>query len=307
MTKQLEKILIIRPGALGDTLMLLPGICALKPRHRIWVAGRRPGIEFLVPYVEQCFDMDQGQWHALFLGPPRGEVLPPQEVELVVCFMGDRDGSIYQNLRHFYPQARIFVFPSSPRDEDRIHVAQHVARCLRSAGLALQPEAVLTIARKKPLLDDPHHQFRNYMVLHPGSGSKKKNYSEAFWSRLINMIRQLQVGSTMRPLILLGPAEAEIGLGLASKARSWGFQVAVSPSSADLLKIMRKARVFIGHDSGITHLAAMAGANTMAMFKASDPIAWRPLGPKVTVIEGIKNEDVLMEQVVDWLERFVGA
>ncbi len=307
MSKQLEKILVIRPGALGDTLMLLPSMCALTPKHKIWVAGRRPGIEFLSPYAEQCFDMEQGQWHTLFLRSRGGQALPPRGVEVVVCFITDRDCTISLNLRYCYPGARVYVFPSLPCGGDRVHVAQHVAMCLSIAGLALEPEAVLRVAREKPLLDECQCHPRNYIVLHPGSGSKRKNYSEAFWSRLINIISQLPAASTLRPLILLGPAEAEIWPRLASKLRFRGLHVVVSASSRDLLKIMRKARIFIGHDSGITHLAAMAGANTMAMFKASDPVLWRPLGPKVTVIKGAKNEDFLMGQVLDWLVSCQGA
>ena len=59
------KLLIIRAGALGDTLMLMPLINALKG-YRIDILGRKPGIDYLEPYVDQCIDIERGGWHRLF-------------------------------------------------------------------------------------------------------------------------------------------------------------------------------------------------------------------------------------------------
>lgn len=47
-----------------------------------------------------------------------------------------------------------------------------------------------------------------------------------------------------------------------------------------------RARLFVGHDSGPTHLAAAAGASVVALFSSSNPHRARPLGPRVTVLRG---------------------
>jgi len=40
------------------------------------------------------------------------------------------------------------------------------------------------------------------------------------------------------------------------------------------------ASVYIGNDSGITHLAAAAGAPVAALFGPTDPAIWAPRGPR---------------------------
>ena len=44
--------------------------------------------------------------------------------------------------------------------------------------------------------------------------------------------------------------------------------------------------MFVGNDSGTTHLAAMLGAPTVALFGPTDPAVWAPTGPRVRVLGG---------------------
>jgi ADP-heptose:LPS heptosyltransferase len=50
--------------------------------------------------------------------------------------------------------------------------------------------------------------------------------------------------------------------------------------------ILEGALLYLGHDSGITHLAAAVGAPTVAVFGPTDPRVWRPRGPRVRVLGG---------------------
>ena len=52
------------------------------------------------------------------------------------------------------------------------------------------------------------------------------------------------------------------------------------------------ARVYIGNDSGISHLAAAVGAPVIAIFTSTDPRIWAPRGPRVTVLESPSLDDV---------------
>ena len=61
------RLLIIRAGALGDTLMLMPSINQLRGRAEIFFSGRYPGIDYLRPYVDHCIDFESSGWHSLFL------------------------------------------------------------------------------------------------------------------------------------------------------------------------------------------------------------------------------------------------
>ena len=298
-----KHILIIRPGALGDTLMLLPSISALCPTYKISVAGRRPGIELLAPYVTRCLDMDDSVWHRLFISRPVPSGLPAQDADLVVCFMGDSDGSIQRNLKGYYPRASVFLYPSLGQNEPRTHVAQYIAERLKASGVDLDPEAVICRAMEKALLDNTEDCPRRYLVLHPGSGSKNKNFSISFWLELTQKINQLIGVPRSYVKILLGPAEQEIRLLLEDQVFIDGLEIINSPSSLDLLRLMERTRIFIGHDSGASHVAAMAGTTTIALFKTTDPALWQPLGPRVTVIEGIEDEQILLAHVLNHLKR----
>ncbi len=56
---------------------------------------------------------------------------------------------------------------------------------------------------------------------------------------------------------------------------------------------LANARVYIGNDSGISHLAAAVGTPTLAIFLTSDPIVWAPRGAHVRVLERPAVRDAL--------------
>jgi heptosyltransferase-3 len=58
------------------------------------------------------------------------------------------------------------------------------------------------------------------------------------------------------------------------------------------------ARVYIGNDSGITHLAAAVGTPVVALFGPTDPRIWAPRGPHVRVIAKSKLDDITVDEVL---------
>jgi ADP-heptose:LPS heptosyltransferase len=59
-----------------------------------------------------------------------------------------------------------------------------------------------------------------------------------------------------------------------------------------LARWLARARLYVGNDSGITHLAAAAGAPVLALFGPSDPEIWAPRGPNVRVARWRPPADV---------------
>jgi ADP-heptose:LPS heptosyltransferase len=57
------------------------------------------------------------------------------------------------------------------------------------------------------------------------------------------------------------------------------------------------ARVYIGNDSGPTHLAAAAGTPVVALFGASDPAVWAPRGPRVEIAAAASLEAMPIDRV----------
>jgi heptosyltransferase-2 len=66
--------------------------------------------------------------------------------------------------------------------------------------------------------------------------------------------------------------------------------------------------IFIGHDSGISHLAAAASADCILLFGPSDPEAWAPLNKNVRVIRGAdgKIDNIKVAAVEDVMAPLVG-
>jgi heptosyltransferase-3 len=300
MVRTCEDTLLIRPGALGDTLMMLPALHQLKGIVPVTVAGRRPGLDFISQAVVRVADMEGPGWSRLFGSRPDSRGLPVTGAYRVVAFLRDQDGRVEGNLRACYPEASVSIFPSLPADGAECHAAFHIASCLKRSGLSLDPHAALRRACEAPLIrapSDPESGIR--IILHPGSGSPRKNYPNAFWLRLLKSLRHEAETQDIRITLLLGPAEEELKGLFRAHVDGQRTQMAVCPSSQHLLKILHNAALYVGHDSGITHLSSLLGTTTMALFRRTNPRQWRPLGPKVVVIHEMDGGDALLYQVLD--------
>ncbi len=292
--------LMIRPGALGDTLMMLPALHQLKGIVPVTVAGRRPGLDFISQAAEHVVDMEGPGWHRLFGSSPDSRGLPVTSAHHVVAFLKDQDGRIERNLKTYYPDARVFIFPALPTEGTGSHAAFHIASCLKASGLSLDPQATIRRACEEPLIrmaSGPESGRR--IVLHPGSGSPRKNHPISLWLRLMESLRHEGENEDVRITILLGPAEVELKGLFGAHVNDQRTEISICPSSEGLLKILHEAALYVGHDSGITHLSSLLGTTTLALFRETDPRQWRPLGPRVVVIREMEEGDALLNRVLD--------
>ncbi len=114
--------------------------------------------------------------------------------------------------------------------------------------------------------------------------------------------------------ILLGPAET----GEAVHWKRFG-RVESSLELAQVASILSRATLYIGNDSGVSHLAGAVGARGVAIFGPTRPDQWRPLGGAITVVryhtyrkenpnrDGISLEEVPVQQVIDLLDQWSGS
>ena len=295
--------IIFRPGALGDTLMLIPALAQIHDRKNIALAGRRPGINFLAGHVGSVLDMDQAHWHHLFSPKPMQVCLPFNHAKTIIGFFSNRDSHITWNLHHYYKQATVHIFPSLPGPEDSSHVAWHVANCFQKAGLKVDPDKAIENARSMPLIKTPEQGelLSDYYVVHPGSGSRKKNLSPNFFAMLLSELAYLH----FTPVVLLGPAEEELFEFFSPILDSLHSRILLSPKPNELISILGHSRFYIGHDTGITHLSAMLGTPTLAFFKNTNTQHWRPLGPNVHLVDAVMNEKVLLQLALEYLQEIV--
>jgi len=298
------RTLIIRPAALGDTLMLAPALSSSREWGEVIVAGRKPGIDFLRPLVSRCVDFEGSGWHSLFmdvLEPPIA--LPVREVDKIIAFLSDPQGVVKRNLEVFFPGASIALLPGYPGEEEAVHVALYIARVLEKRGLPVQAEEVMREAMKRPLLFSGRHS-RLRIVFHPGSGGAQKNHPPEFWLDLMSAFLKSTPSAQQLPVVLLGPAEEKL-LPLFSEQKD--VELLFSPDGGRLSLLLQEALLYVGQDSGITHLAAMLGAPTIALFRHTSAAQWGPLGPKVKVIGAITSGPELVEQVLSAANEFIST
>ncbi len=57
-----------------------------------------------------------------------------------------------------------------------------------------------------------------------------------------------------------------------------------------LATVLSRASLYVGNDSGVTHLAAALGVPTIALFGPTDPRSWAPVGPRVAIVTASQGE-----------------
>ncbi|MBN1226278.1 MAG: glycosyltransferase family 9 protein [Deltaproteobacteria bacterium] len=289
----MSRIVIIRPSALGDTLLLAPALRELNNSNEIKLIGRFPGIEFLKPFLSHCIDYEGGGWHTIFSEKPNCEKIPTVASDIVISFLTDPNGIAQRGLQGCFENIPIQAFPPFPKKGENIHTALYLASCLKNSGLSLDPKKAFEDAVKKPLFMDQGQPIRKKnIVIHPGSGSKTKNYPSDFWLELIKGLDRTLVNNLT---VLAGPAELSWQNDLINNVEACGINIIKSPSAEGLLSMFKKTYLYIGLDSGVTHLAAMSGVRTIALFKSSSIDQWAPLGPKVTIFQNVKSPNIIHE------------
>ena len=141
-----------------------------------------------------------------------------------------------------------------------MHAADFFLSCAGGAG-----EAV-------PRIDAGAKSRGDFAVIHPFSGSARKNWP-------LNHFQELATRLPFPVRWCAGPDEV--------------LEDAVRFESLwELARWLATARLYIGNDSGITHLAAAVGTPAVAVFIGSDPAVWAPRGARVEVVNGQSVNEV---------------
>jgi len=129
----------------------------------------------------------------------------------------------------------------------------------------------------------------DFAVIHPFAGSSRKRWPLERFEKLAERLAR-----RMRVEWCAGPEDELRG------ARRFG----------DLYELacwVAAARIFIGNDSGPTHLAAAVGTPVVAVFGPTDPAVWAPRGPRVAVAAALSLEIIPVERVAELAETLLGG
>jgi heptosyltransferase-2 len=219
------------------------------------------------------------------------------EFDIIISYLYDPDHIFETNVRQCTPA--MFI-AGSHRAEDQARVP--------AAKVYLQPLERLAIFDADPVprltLTCPEGQgatrarSERPLALHPGSGSERKNWPEPQWAELLQFLAQ----STPHHLLLVGgEAEGERLQRLAAALPPQRTRVLQSAPLAELARHLAGCRAFIGHDSGITHLAAALGLPGLVLWGHTVEEVWRPPSEKMVLLRHREGLSALA------LETVIGA
>ncbi|MDD5199325.1 MAG: glycosyltransferase family 9 protein [Terrimicrobiaceae bacterium] len=295
------RILVIRGGAIGDFILTLPALGLLRdafPDAHIEILGYRHIVELAVGrhYANASRSIESGPLAGFF--NPRSELDSDlcayfAGFNQIVSYLFDPDDFFGGNLRRAGVRN---LLVGQPKLGDHAHAAQQLAAPLEQLALYLEDAA----AHIFPNAADRQNAASLLgdlapVAIHPGSGGPQKNWPLARWLGLADHLLDRGL-----PLLVIGgesdqPQLAELRARLARRDVRFAEHLPLPALGA----VLAGCRMFIGHDSGISHLAAAAGAPCVLLFGPTDPAVWAPANPDVRVIVPStgRMEDIALDSV----------
>ena len=285
----IQRILIFRAGAVGDFIVSLPAIAALRaafPSASIDLVGYPERAVFAQPKVNRIHDVDSAQWSALFARDTDLTLLDPilADTDLVLAYMNDPDGVVNENFGRLGVKRTLFHPPRPPEDE-HTHAVDHLLDPIRSLNLniphttpSIVPDEDATHAvrsiRKELAIDGPH------AVFHAGAGGSHKLWpSRSF----VDIAERLWVEREWPVIVTGGPADGDLATTISREADAPVFPL--DPIDLPMLAALyAECDLYLGCDTGPSHLAAATGAPTVVMFGPTRPEVWAPRGSCVRVV-----------------------
>jgi heptosyltransferase-3 len=286
----MNRVLVVRGGAIGDFILTLPALKALRdayPDARIEILGYKH-IAVLAEsrfYAQAVRSIEYGPLSRFFA---KNSELPAESADyfatfdLIISYLYDPDGIFESNLRRC--GVKNLLFGPAKIAETSDHAAWQLARPIEELGIR-----VVDLTEKIFLSEEDRQFGREFLrtpsqpiiAIHPGSGSKEKNWPLQNWIELFSR-EHWHVEKRPSLIVISGEADKAQTAQLEHTWKDQNIRFAKNLPLPHLAAVLEHS-IFIGHDSGISHLAAAAGANCILLFGPTDPNVWAPRNENVQV------------------------
>jgi heptosyltransferase III len=287
----MDRILVIRGGAIGDFILTLPALKALRdgyPDAHIEILGYKH-IAVLAEnrfYAQAVRSIEYGPLSSFFA---KNSKISPEladyfaSFDLVITYLYDPAQIFENNLRRC--GVRNLLGGPARIVETGGHAARQLARPIEELGIRVADLA------EKIFLSEEDRQFgREFLqttsqpivAIHPGSGSKDKNWPLQNWIELFSR-EYWHVEKRPSLIVISGEADKAQTTQLEYIWKDLDVRFAKNLPLPYLAGMLQHS-IFIGHDSGISHLAAAAGANCILLFGPTDPNVWAPRNENVQIV-----------------------
>ncbi|MEW6439443.1 MAG: glycosyltransferase family 9 protein [bacterium] len=292
--KDPRAICVFLAGALGDFVNALPALSLLResyPAARIELVGNPSWLPLVAAsaLVDRIHSQEDLPLAAAFQRElPEAHSLARflASFDFILSWFGDREGR-WERALESACDGEIHVFPLFRYERFQGHIREYFLSSLRATGLRAIPREPfrLRLPAGGPGPGKPGGVplgSASYLCLHPGSGSPRKNWSRQGFAALASLARP-RWGLEAR--VVLGPAERG-SEAFWRELQSPGLVVVEDPPIVELARMLSGARLYIGNDSGVTHLASCLGVPVVALFGPTDPARWGPRGAAVRILSG---------------------
>jgi heptosyltransferase III len=255
---------LIRPGAIGDCILSLPALECLKTDYtEVWVPSSVIPLIRFADCVRSIASTGLDLMGLPDTQPPAHLLDRLRSFDSIISWYGSNRAEFRSQVREL--RLPFEFFPALPVAGESIHAADFFLRQAGCEGTAV------------PRIKCPSAGKSDFVVIHPFSGSPGKNWP-------LDRYRELARCLKTPVQWCAGPEEQ-----LENAVRI--------PNLYDLACWLSTARLYIGNDSGITHLAAAAGTPVVAIFGPTDPRVWAPRAENVQIITGVL-EQISVEEIV---------
>ncbi len=275
------RILVLRGGALGDFLLTLPAVAGLRekwPEAEIeMVTARKYGELVIGPGAVQAVrPMDQPGLASFYA---KGGNLDPEwadyftEFDLTISYLFDPDEIFFDNWKRAGGTGEFVSHdPRNPKEAAWKYLAQPLKRW----GVGVGDARRLWGEKLKPLPRE--HKDVCSWVIHPGSGGASKCWPLNEWLRELEMMARRRSFSVTW---LGGEAEMNLEKQIPEKWRTGKNRYVQNETLPEVFRILQGADLYLGHDSGISHLAGWSGVKCGLLFGPTEPALWAPPGERV--------------------------
>lgn len=319
-----SRILVIRYGRLGDLVLLIPALRALRRRfpaaHISALADQRyaaalemcSAVDRVIP-SDRIGMRDSPWWSGALDALRSAHELRKARYDLVIDFHGFRETNLLAwysrapwriGLKRNEPSYLPFCFNLDPVPEDQnLHVADRFDSLVETLGVS--PGARDTRLEVPSENRDRADRFLRekgmdgcplLIGMNLGASAVDKMWPAACFAALAD---KLADRSKLGVLFLCGPGEEDLLRQAESSVQTARYALAGQLPLKDLAAVISRCHLLVSNDSGPMHFGPALGVPTLGLFSLSDPLHYRPLGARSRVVRKVPVGEIEVDEVFE--------
>jgi ADP-heptose:LPS heptosyltransferase len=306
MSLNYQKILLIKLRYIGDSINLLPVAANIKnqiPHVHLSVMINTGSEDILQhsKYIDQliCYDRKKMKHNKSFFAKIKNNLdffynIRKEKYDLVIDFSGaDRSALISLlsgaksrwGFNYVNPLLRVCYNHFIAADINTMHIVDYQFSALKQIGFAIKDKKLAIdipanirndIEKTFPFLHDKSFKA----VIHPGARMINRRWPPARFAQIANLLKKHYSAD----IILVSASEEKDLLDEVEKSVDGGVKKISDLSLIQLAAVIEKCDLYIGNDTGTSHLAAATGIKIVTLFGPQFPLLWAPYTDKGTTV-----------------------